>query len=150
MGELQDSAFGSRFEPDAFYESFQAPKFHDFTAPEEPIDPDAFFMAQPEMVTKKAIPMKNVNITAPKVVAMKDVKIMAPKIHKVTVQGAPKTAQGSLEQVPPKAPVAAEKAVWSSKNPCSSLLPLVMSNLRLLGSLSPLCTCWSPGLLREF
>ena len=49
MGELQDSAFGSRFEPDVFYESFQAPKFHDFTVPEEPIDPDAFFMAQPGM-----------------------------------------------------------------------------------------------------
>ena len=49
-----DSAFGGNsegsFEPDDFYESFLAPKFHDFTAPEEPIDPDAYFMAQPGMV----------------------------------------------------------------------------------------------------
>lgn len=53
MGLQADSAFGSNFErsfePDDFYESFQAPKFHDFTAPEEPVDPDAFFMAQPGM-----------------------------------------------------------------------------------------------------
>jgi hypothetical protein len=52
MGSL-DSAFGSNgeagFEPDDFYESFLAPKFHDFTAPEEPIDPDEYFMAKPGM-----------------------------------------------------------------------------------------------------
>ena len=42
-----DGSFEGSFEPDAFYESFQAPKFHDFTAPEEPIDPDAFFKGKP-------------------------------------------------------------------------------------------------------
>lgn len=52
MGSI-DSAFGVNsqggFEPDDFYESFLAPKFHDFTAPEEPIDPDAYFLSQPGM-----------------------------------------------------------------------------------------------------
>lgn len=52
MGSM-DSAFGAnsegRFEPDDFYESFLAPKFHDFTAPEEPIDPDAYFLGKPGM-----------------------------------------------------------------------------------------------------
>lgn len=141
MGLQADSAFGSNFErsfePDDFYESFQAPKFHDFTAPEEPVDPDAFFMAQPGMVSTKAV-------------VMEDVKTMAPKILKVTAHDFPKTAQGSVQAVPPKAPIAVEKAVWSSKNPCSFLLPLVMSNLKVVGSLSPFCICWSPGLLREF
>lgn len=50
MGSI-DSAFGGSidggFEPDDFYESFLAPKFHDFTAPEEPIDPDAYFLSKP-------------------------------------------------------------------------------------------------------
>jgi hypothetical protein len=54
MGSQDSAMFASNFdvpsfEPDDFYESFQAPKFHDFSAPEEPMDPDAFFMAQPGM-----------------------------------------------------------------------------------------------------
>ena len=57
MGSM-DSAFGGNFEgnfePDEFYESFLAPKFHDFTAPEEPIDPDAYFMAKPGMYPNSA------------------------------------------------------------------------------------------------
>lgn len=52
MGSI-DSAFGGNcdgnFQTDDFYESFLAPKFHDFTAPEEPIDPDAYFLANPGM-----------------------------------------------------------------------------------------------------
>ncbi|KAG0616074.1 hypothetical protein M758_5G088000 [Ceratodon purpureus] len=132
------SGFEESFEPDEFYESFQAPKFHDFTAPEEPIDPDEFFMAQTGMVLKKAV-------------VVEDVKTVAPKILKVTAQDVPKTAQGSPQlQAPPETPDPAEKTVRSSKNPCSFLLPLVMSNLKMLSSLSPFCTCWSPGLLREF
>jgi hypothetical protein len=35
------------FETDEFYESIEAPKFYDFTAPEEPIDPEAWFNGNP-------------------------------------------------------------------------------------------------------
>jgi hypothetical protein len=41
------------FETDEFYESIEAPKFYDFTAPEEPIDPEAWFNANPGGMTKK-------------------------------------------------------------------------------------------------
>ncbi|KAG0576397.1 hypothetical protein KC19_5G077300 [Ceratodon purpureus] len=61
------SGFEESFEPDEFYESFQAPKFHDFTAPEEPIDPDEFFMAQPGMVLKKAVVVEDAKTVAPKI-----------------------------------------------------------------------------------
>lgn len=58
MGSI-DSAFGGNFEgsfePDDFYESFLAPKFHDFTVPEEAIDPDAYFMAKPGMPLNSAL-----------------------------------------------------------------------------------------------
>lgn len=45
--------FHGKFEPDEFYESFQAPKFHDFTAPEVAIDPDAFFNGKPGRSLRK-------------------------------------------------------------------------------------------------
>lgn len=58
MGSV-DSGFGSGFEggfePDDFYESFLAPKFHDFTAPEEPIDPDAYFLSKPGKFKSSAL-----------------------------------------------------------------------------------------------
>jgi hypothetical protein len=41
------------FETDEFYESIEAPKFYDFTAPEEPIDPEAWFNGNPGGMTKK-------------------------------------------------------------------------------------------------
>jgi len=41
-----DQEFAQVFVKDEFYESFEAPKFHDFTAAEEPIDPDAWFRAK--------------------------------------------------------------------------------------------------------
>jgi hypothetical protein len=41
-----DQEFAQVFVKDEFYESFEAPKFHDFTTPEEPIDPDAWFSAK--------------------------------------------------------------------------------------------------------
>ncbi|CAK9858936.1 unnamed protein product [Sphagnum jensenii] len=39
------------FETDEFYESIEAPKFYDFTAPEEPIDPEAWFNGNPVSVS---------------------------------------------------------------------------------------------------
>lgn len=121
MGSI-DSAFGANseggFEPDDFYESFLAPKFHDFTAPEEPIDPDAYFLSQPGML-KKAF-------------AIEEVKTVAPKIHKVAAQEAPTTAPISQQQVPPKSPVAAEKTVRVGSAKKTSLLssPLTSKSLK--------------------
>ncbi|CAK9192365.1 unnamed protein product [Sphagnum troendelagicum] len=39
------------FETDEFYESIEAPKFYDFTAPEEPIYPEAWFNGNPVSVS---------------------------------------------------------------------------------------------------
>lgn len=68
----------------------------------------------------------------------------------VAVQDVPKLATMNHQQAPPKSPVAAEKAaVRSFASSCSSLLPVVITNLKTLSSLATFCTCWAPALLRE-
>ncbi|KAG0587639.1 hypothetical protein KC19_2G179500 [Ceratodon purpureus] len=123
-----DSAFGGNsegsFEPDDFYESFLAPKFHDFTAPEEPIDPDAFFMAQPGML-KKAFS------------TIEEVKTTAPKVYKVSPLEAHKTVTAYHQQAPPKSPIAVERAAVSASSAkkasrvvSTSLSPLTFKSLK--------------------
>lgn len=116
-----DSAFGAnsegRFEPDDFYESFLAPKFHDFTAPEEPIDPDAYFLGKPGMLPKKPV--------------FEDVM---PKIQKDSSKALPGIQQQGL----PQTPVAAEKGAVSTgsakktliRTASGSLTPLASKNIK--------------------
>uniref|UniRef100_A0A7I4DW30 Uncharacterized protein n=1 Tax=Physcomitrium patens TaxID=3218 RepID=A0A7I4DW30_PHYPA len=105
MGSI-DSAFGGNcdgnFQTDDFYESFLAPKFHDFTAPEEPIDPDAYFLANPGIQLKKAVLVEEVNL-------------LTRKEHTVAAQGTSKAAPVIQQQAPIKSPLPAEKAVGSAK-----------------------------------
>ncbi|KAG0596373.1 hypothetical protein M758_UG247700 [Ceratodon purpureus] len=123
-----DSAFGGNsegsFEPDDFYENFLAPKFHDFTAPEEPIDPDAYFMAQPGML-KKAFS------------TIEEVKTTAPKVYKVSPLEAHMTVTAYHQQAPHKSPIAVERAAVSASSAkkasrvvSTSLSPLTFKSLK--------------------
>ncbi|KAG0571560.1 hypothetical protein KC19_VG022100 [Ceratodon purpureus] len=127
MGSM-DSAFGGNlersFESDDFYESFRAPKFHDFTAPEEPIDPDDFFKAKPEMLRERFVTVEVVKTTA-------------PKNHKVSPLKAHETVTANHQRAPPKSPIAAEQAAVSAVSPkkasrvvSASLSPFTSTSLK--------------------
>ncbi|KAH8973793.1 hypothetical protein BDL97_01G066000 [Sphagnum fallax] len=122
------------FETDEFYETIQAPKFHDFTVPEEEpaIDPEAWFNGTNPGVIKKVVAAAG----ATEVVSS---GLQNPKFHKGVDS---KTADvhsslpGSLHQVPSKIP-APEKGVSTAgggKIPKGSVTvsvsPLMTKSLR--------------------
>ncbi|CAK9189966.1 unnamed protein product [Sphagnum troendelagicum] len=122
------------FETDEFYETLQAPKFHDFTVPEEEpaIDPEAWFNGTNPGVIKKVVAAAG----ATEVVSS---GLQNPKFHKGVDS---KTADvhsslpGSLHQVPSKIP-APEKGVSTAgggKIPKGSVTvsvsPLMTKSLR--------------------
>jgi hypothetical protein len=122
------------FETDEFYETIQAPKFHDFTVPEEEpaIDPEAWFNGTNPGVIKKVVAAAG----ATEVVSS---GLQNPKFHKGVDS---KTADvhsslpGSLHQVPSKIP-APEKGVSTAgggKTPKGSVTvsvsPLITKSLR--------------------
>ncbi|CAK9191396.1 unnamed protein product [Sphagnum troendelagicum] len=122
------------FETDEFYETIQAPKFHDFTVPEEEpaIDPEAWFNGTNPGVIKKVVAAAG----ATEVVSS---GLQNPKFHKGVDS---KTADvhsslpGSLHQVPSKIP-APEKGVSTAgggKIPKGSVTvsvsPLITKSLR--------------------
>lgn len=132
-----DQEFAQVFVKDEFYESFEAPKFHDFTAPEEPIDPDAWFSAKAGMTRKEEARIQEYESF---LLNPKTQKILVLEQKKTVIMDSHKTASGSLLQAPHNFS-AAKKALISSSRLCC-LLAFAISSLKIVHNVHPFSLCW--------
>ncbi|KAH8946903.1 hypothetical protein BDL97_11G012000 [Sphagnum fallax] len=145
--------FAEIFVKDEFYESFEAPKFHDFTAPEEEAgDPDAWFSETSDpraggMTTKETIgAQENSSLLQ---IPPKTQQILVLEQKKAVIADAHKSAPVSsnllLGQTSSNFSAAKKMDVSSSSSSSSPwcLLAFINSSLKILQTAHPFTSCWT-------